>query len=84
MTNCCRHLKALTRKNFILWYRAPRCSLLEILTPVILMVVLWIIRLQVPRTSVDKDGVLTKKYPVQLAVTPGPGDWEYGYNKELN
>lgn len=48
------------------------------------MVVLWIIRLQVPRTSVDKDGVLTKKYPVQLAVTPGPGDWEYGYNKELN
>ncbi len=45
------------------------------------MVVLWIIRLQVPVTFVDKEGVLTKKYPVQLAVTPGPGDWVYDYNK---
>ncbi len=48
-----RHFKALMRKNFILWWRTPGCSAFEILAPMVLMAVLWIIRLQIPKTEVD-------------------------------
>ncbi len=48
-----RHFKALMRKNFILWWRTPGCSAFEILAPMVLMAVLWIIRLQIATTSVD-------------------------------
>ena len=50
---CFRHFKALMRKNFILWWRTPGCSIFEILAPVILMVILDIIRRQIPTTNTD-------------------------------
>ncbi len=62
MTNCFRHFGALMRKNFILWWRTPACSIFEILAPIVLMAVLWIIRLQVPSTSVTQDGLYSKKH----------------------
>ena len=77
MTKCCRHFKALMRKNFIVWFRTPACSFFEIAAPVVLMAALWIIRVQVPTVSVDKDGVLARKYPVYLGATPVQGGWTY-------
>jgi len=62
--NCFRHFKALMRKNFILWYRTPGCSIFEILAPIILMVILTVIRTKIKTTSVDQEGILNKKYVV--------------------
>ena len=62
MANCFRHFKALMRKNFMLWWRTPICSTFELLVPIVMMTILWVIRLQVPSTSVDKDGLYSKKY----------------------
>ena len=62
MPSCIRHFKALMRKNFILWWRTPGCSLFEILAPILLMAVLWAIRVQVPTTDVNKEGMFSKKY----------------------
>lgn len=64
MGKCIRHFKALMRKNFIVWYRHPGCAAVELIFPILLMAVLWVIRVQVPVTSIDKNGVLSKKYPV--------------------
>ena len=50
---CFRHFWALSRKNAILWYRAPCCSAFEVLAPVILMIILTIIRMQIPTTETD-------------------------------
>ena len=66
--NCCRHFKALMRKNFILWYRSPGCSTFEILAPVFMMIALTLIRLQVPTTPVDQEGMFKKKYFVYPGV----------------
>ena len=63
MTNCFRHFKALLKKNALLWVRTPACSAFEILAPVIMMIALWVIRLQVPTTSVDSEGMLGKNLP---------------------
>jgi len=41
---------------------------LEILTPILLMVVLWVIRLQIPTTNVDSAGLLSKKYVASLGI----------------
>ena len=53
-----RHFKALTRKNFILWYRTPCFSALEILLPLLLMILLACLRNLVPFTFVDEEGML--------------------------
>lgn len=65
---CCRHMRALTKKNCIIWRRTAYCSALEILTPILLMVVLWVIRLQIPTTNVDSAGLLSKKYAASLGI----------------
>lgn len=71
-----RHFKALTRKNFILWWRSPLCSLFEIVAPIILMVALTVIRMQVPTTKVDQEGMLKKKFAVfPGAPYKGLGTW---------
>ena len=73
---CCRHLRALTKKNFIIWKRTACCSALEILTPILLMVVLWVIRVQIPTANVDRDSLLNKKFPMALGVgQSSPGTW---------
>ena len=77
MTKCWRHCNALMRKNFIVWMRTPACSCFEILAPVVLMAVLWIIRVQVPTTSVDASGLFAKKYPVYNTYRPVNGTWTY-------
>ena len=69
MVNSFRHFKALMRKNFILWWRTPICSTFELLVPIVMMSVLWIIRLQVPSTSVNQEGLYSKKYPAYRALT---------------
>jgi hypothetical protein len=61
-------MRALTKKNCLIWRRNWGCSLLELISPVILMAILWIIRLQVPTTDVDKDGLLNKKLPTAIGV----------------
>jgi len=48
-----RHLKALMRKNAILWYRTPFCACFEIAAPVVMMIVLCYLRTMVPRISTD-------------------------------
>ena len=79
MGKCFRHFKALMRKNWIVWYRNPGCASFEILAPLVLMVVLWIIRLQVPVTATDKNGILNKKFPVYLGARPVEGKGRYGH-----
>ena len=75
---CTRHFLALMRKNGIIWIRNPGCSSFEILAPIVLMVVLTIIRMQVPVTSTDQAGMLQKKYPAFLGAAPmGPGEWSH-------
>ena len=74
MTNCFRHFRALFKKNGLLWIRTPCCSAFEILAPMVMMIVLWIIRLQVPTTSVDVEGMLSKN----LDVMPGVGKSDNG------
>jgi len=69
MKNCLRHFKALMRKNFLLWWRTPICSTFELLVPIVMMSVLWIIRVQVPSTSVDQEGLTSKKYTTFRAFT---------------
>ena len=77
MTYCFRHFRALMRKNFILWWRTPGCSLFEILAPILLMAVLWVIRVQVPTTSVDKDGQFSKKFMTYTGLYWNGSDWIY-------
>ena len=57
-TNCCRHFKALSKKNAILWIRRPGCATFEIIAPILLMCLLWKIRTLVPVTSTDAEGML--------------------------
>ena len=73
--NCLRHFKALLKKNVLLWARTPCCSMFEILAPVVLMIVLWVIRLQVPTTAVDAEGMLDKKLTVYPGVPKHDGEW---------
>jgi len=62
---CCRHFKALARKNFINWYRTPICSFLEIVFPALLMYIIVILRNKIGRTTaVDEAGMFEKKYPI--------------------
>ena len=63
MAKCLRHFNALMRKNFILWTRTYFCTVFEIVIPILLMLVLWVIRNQIPAVSVDQAGLLEKKYP---------------------
>ena len=75
--NCWRHFWALMRKNFILWYRTPGCSTFEVLAPVVMMIALTIIRMQIPTSPVDQEGMFKKKYIVYPGVPPiTPGTWE--------
>ena len=76
MPKCFRHFKALMRKNFILWWRTPGCSLFEILAPILLMAVLWVIRVQVPTTNVNKEGMFSKKYFTYPGLTWNSTDWK--------
>ena len=41
MANCYRHWKALNRKNWINWYRRPKCAGFEIIFPVLIMFLMW-------------------------------------------
>jgi hypothetical protein len=70
------------RKNFIVWHRNPGCAAFEILAPLLLMTALWIIRLQVPTTPVDKNGMFTKKYGVYLGVAPDDSRHGWGYDND--
>lgn len=51
------HLKALLRKQFILWKRSPCCSICEILLPVILACFLFIFR-----ATIDKENLPELSY----------------------
>ena len=76
MAKCTRHFKALMKKNFILWWRTPACSAAELLIPILMMVVLTIIRLQVPKLDVDQEGMLDKKKVSMLGIGKQPnGLW---------
>lgn len=74
MTKCWRHFKALSKKNAIVWYRTPFCALTEVLTPALLMLILCVLRINVPSVPTDAEGMLAKKGPVMPGV---------GYDPEL-
>ena len=71
------------RKNFILWWRTPACSIFEILAPIALMAILWIIRLQVPSTSVTQEGLYSKKYTTFKGINNVDGVYNVDYD-DLN
>jgi len=75
MTKCLRHFRALTKKNAIVWYRTPFCALFEFLVPVILFTALCIIRIHIPLTQVDQEGIMNKKLPVYPPVAYYQGYW---------
>ena len=77
MVKCCRHLKALTRKNFYIWSRTWGCSSFEIIAPMVLMIALSIIRAQVPVTYTDQAGMLNKKYVVMPGIGNKDGTWAH-------
>ena len=58
------------RKNFLLWWRMPACSAFELLAPIVMMVILTVIRMQVPVVPTDTAGMLKKNLPVYLGVQP--------------
>lgn len=59
MNSTTNHLKALTKKNFILWKRNPCCSICEILLPTLLCCVLFIMRNNIKRNDIPEMGFLT-------------------------
>ena len=61
MAKFCRHLKALLKKNLILWYRNPICAVFEIMMPLALMIGLAAIRSGVATTDTDAKAMLAKK-----------------------
>lgn len=69
MTKFWRHFTGLSKKNAIVWYRTPVCAIIEILTPALLMVLLCVLRVQIPLTESDPKGMLGKK----LIINPGIG-----------
>lgn len=64
-----RHLKALTKKNGILWIRTPCCACFEILVPAILMAFMVILRHYIPVAPIDSDAMLKNNMPVFPGVT---------------
>jgi len=50
------HLRALTKKNYILWKRNPCCSVFEILLPCLLSSILFIMRGSIDRTDIPEKG----------------------------
>ena len=73
---CFRHFRALMRKNFIIYYRTPGCSLFELLAPIILFIGLNIIRNLVPVTPTDPAGMGKKKLPIWPGLANTNGYWE--------
>jgi len=85
MTNCLRHLKALTKKNSILWYRTPCCAFFEFFVPAFLMAILCVLRYFIPYTHVDAQGMLKKNLPIFPGVTYYEGWWSNNTdNNELS
>ena len=58
MSKCCRHWKALMRKNWINWYRRPKCSFFEILWPVLTMFVMVFMRHYIHTSAVPYDRLI--------------------------
>lgn len=75
MAKCWRHFTALSKKNAIVWYRTPLCAIVEILTPALLMIILCVLRAEIPLTTTDAKGMLKKTLPV----FPGVAYYENGY-----
>ena len=58
MTKCCRHFGALSRKNWINWYRRPKCSFFEILWPVLTMFVMVFMRYHIKALKYPYDRII--------------------------
>jgi len=71
------------RKNFIVWSRTPCCAFFEIMVPVFLMIVLSVIRLEVPTFSTDQSAMLDKKLPAFPGVGLTP-DGTWGTSTDYN
>ena len=64
MGKFCRHFKAMSRKNWIIHFRSPICAVFELLLPVALMSIIWIIRTKVPLKKTDLSSLEKYKHPV--------------------
>lgn len=66
------HLKALMRKNFILWTRNPFCSCCEIFLPAALTLLLFILRANIDKTDLDEYSYIKNNEQVPLMPDPIP------------
>lgn len=60
----CRHFTALSRKNLMVHSRNPVCAIFELVLPVVLMCLIWIIRSKVPIQKTDLSSLEKYKHPV--------------------
>ena len=71
MGRCCRHFRALTKKNFINSKRTPVCTILElILGPCLLILLIWL-RTKIPIQETDLVGLEQYKHPLYPALKYG-------------
>lgn len=72
---CCRHFKALLKKNFIVWYRRPVFALCELILPAIMMAILCIIRVYVPSVTTNAENMLSSNLVAFPSVVYENGAW---------
>ena len=72
MANSCNHLKALLKKNWILFKRSPCASCCEIIAPIVFVIILALIRSVVDKSSVKETSYITKstEFPPNPRLNP--------------
>ena len=76
-SKCCRHFNALNKKNYIIWYRSPICSVFEVLLPIALMGLIWWIRTKVEIKQTDLSSLEKYKHPVYPGLRYERNDWKW-------
>jgi len=63
-SRCCRHFKALSRKNLMIWRRSPLCAVFELLLPCALISIIVWLRTKVEIKHTDLQSLEKYKHPV--------------------
>lgn len=71
MAGCCRHYKALMRKNFLQWMRTPCGTFCEILFPVLLMMIIVLTRSVAEVEFLDNFTLYSLRHPLYPVAKPG-------------
>jgi len=75
MSKICRHFKALSRKNAILWRRNLTCGVFELILPAALMCLIVWMRTKVNIKHVDLAGLEKYKHPIYPAMKYEKAAW---------